>query len=176
MNIFFLDRNPKLAAMYHNDKHVVKMVVETAQLLSTAHRVLDGEMYIDETSGRKIKRWRIHDYREDILYKATHINHPSASWVRESSSNYEYTYNLFCALCDEYTYRYGKIHESHKRLRNVLSTAPKNIQISEMTNPPQAMPDYCKDDDTVMAYRNYYRNEKFEMSIYTKRDIPKWML
>ena len=85
MNIFYLSDNPESAARQHCDKHIVKMVIEYAQLLSTAHRMLDGKEYIDVTANnRKIKRWRMEDGREAILYKASHINHPSAVWVRKS--------------------------------------------------------------------------------------------
>ena len=80
MNIFYLDPDPKTCAQMHCDKHVTKMIIEYSQLMSTAHRVIDGEEYIDNSSGRKIKRWKLSDIREDVLYKATHINHPSAIW------------------------------------------------------------------------------------------------
>ena len=112
MNVFYLDRDPVTAAKMHCDKHVVKMIIEYAQLMSTAHRVLDGEMYYGLTkNGRKIKRWKLNSNMEDILYKASHINHPSAIWARQSNNNYNWLYCLFTALCDEYTHRYGKVHE-----------------------------------------------------------------
>ena len=86
MNIFYLHENPIQNAKWHIDKHIVKMPIEYAQLMSTAHRILDGDMYWDRTANnRRIKRWRLNDAREDILYKASHINHPSAIWVRESA-------------------------------------------------------------------------------------------
>ena len=111
MNIFYLDRDVTKCAEYHNDKHVVKMILEYAQLLSTAHRVLDGKEYIDASSGRKIKRWRLEDTSlEGCLYKATHVNHPSAVWVRQSNNNYNWLVCLFQSLLSEYTHRYGKIH------------------------------------------------------------------
>jgi len=100
MNIFFLDTDPKTAAQQHCDKHVVKMIIEYAQLLSTAHRILDGNLYLDKTAnGRNIKRWRLDDYRESILYKASHINHPSAIWAREDLSHYQWLWNLASELC-----------------------------------------------------------------------------
>src|SRR6056297_2083911 len=111
MNIFYLDEDTSKAAQYHMDKHVRKMIIEYAQLLSTAHRVLDGHVHIDTSdTGRKIKRWYTNDWRDEIFYKSTHVNHPSSRWVRESAYNYTYLYNLFCALCDEYIYRFGKKH------------------------------------------------------------------
>lgn len=175
MNIFFLDKDPVKAAQYHNDKHAVKMILETAQLLSTAHRVLDGIQYIDNSSGRRIKRWKL-NYQEDEvqLYKATHINHPSAVWVRESIMNYDWTLKLFKELCKEYTHRYGKVHKSESLLK-YLSKYPKNISNKNFTNPPQAMPDYCKDSDSVTAYRTYYILEKSNMLKYTNRNKPEWL-
>ena len=92
MNIFYLDQNPRICAEMHLDKHVVKMILEYAQLLSTAHRVLDGEEYFDMTiNGRKIKRWRMsNSYMENGLMKASHINHPSNIWLRQSKQNYHH--------------------------------------------------------------------------------------
>ena len=175
MNIFYLDKNPKVAARMHNNKHVVKMILETAQLLSTAHRVLDGEQYIDTSSGRRIKRWKLTSDKEDFLYKATHINHPSAVWVRESKENYEWTFNLFNALMLEYTYRYGKHHKC-EFLRYHLIDLPKNISYDKFTEPPQAMPEYCKiPGDSVQAYRTYYILEKSSLAQYTRRNKPEWL-
>ncbi len=109
MNIFYLSKNPKECAEMHLDKHVVKMIIEYAQLMSTAHRVIDGHEYYDLTAnGRKIKRWRLDDDRETVLMKASHINHPSAVWTRASDLNYIWLYNMWQHLLDEYTYRYGK--------------------------------------------------------------------
>ena len=80
----------------HNDKHCIKMILEYAQLLSTAHRVLDGvELEGISASGRKRKFWTLGDSRDYTLYKATHINHPSAIWVRKSYENYEWLYTMF---------------------------------------------------------------------------------
>ena len=89
MNIFYLHKDPIKNAQYHCDKHIVKMATEYCQLLSTAHRILDGKMYLGKTkNNRNIKRWRLPDEREDILMKASHVNHPSNIWVRESRENY----------------------------------------------------------------------------------------
>ena len=76
MNRFVLDLDPKVAAEYHCNKHVVKMIIEYAQLMSTAHRMLDGKEYVDNSSGRKIKRWRLNDHIDSMIYKASHVNHP----------------------------------------------------------------------------------------------------
>lgn len=175
MNIFYLDNDPTIAAQMHCDKHVVKMILETAQLLSTAHRLLDGTQYIDSSSGRKIKRWKLNGINDSLLYKATHINHPSNVWVRETSGNYEWTYNLFVALCDEYTFRYGKTHLTDTKLRAALKNIPKNILNKQKTIIPQCMPNHCARLNPVSGYRNYYITEKKSMLKYTKRNVPSWV-
>ena len=127
MNIFYLDKDPRKAAEYHCDKHVVKMILESAQLMSSAHRVLDGvETLGQSASGRKSKKWVLNDYRENILYKATHINHPSAVWSRGNIDHYRYLYDLFVFLTDEYNYRYGKHHKCLE-LNPIIFNAPNNI-------------------------------------------------
>ena len=180
MNIFYLDQHPKLAAQYHCDKHVVKMIIEYAQLLSTAHRILDGFQYLDKTAnGRNIKRWELRDHREPILYKASHIRHPSAIWVRESLDHYQWLWNLATELCQEYRHRYGgKTDKQHKTsivIQN-LSFAPNNIpQTGLFSEPPQAMPTDAKIlGDSVAAYRNYYKIHKSRFARWTNREIPNW--
>jgi hypothetical protein len=174
MNIFYLDRDVKTCATYHNDKHVVKMILEYAQLLSTAHRMLDGKEYIDASSGRRIKRWRLGDENmENILYKASHINHPSAIWVRQSNNNYNWLMCLLQDLLQEYTYRYGKIHATD-RLVYWLRKPPANIPVGYFTQPTPAMPDEYKVPDSVQSYRNYYVGAKKTMAKWKKRPIPEW--
>ena len=156
MNIFYIDKDPKLCAQYHNDKHVVKMILEYAQLMCTAHRELDSEV-------------------DDILYKSTHKNHPSAVWVRESAYNYYWLYQLWTNLCDEYTHRYGKKHLTDTKLRKLLRHPPHHAPLnSPFTQPPQAMPDDVKEEDSIMAYRNYYKLYKEHLATWTKRPPPEW--
>jgi len=175
MNIFYLHEDPIQNAKWHIDKHIVKMPIEYAQLMSTAHRMLDGEMYIDRTANnRKIKRWRINDERESVLYKASHINHPSAVWVRESVENYIQMYKLYMATLAEYTNRYGKIHGSSKASL-ILQRPPNNIVSNKNTEMVQAMPDYCKiNNDPISAYRNYYIKEKKNFATWKNRPVPEW--
>ena len=156
MNIFYLDKDCVTSAQYHTDKHVVKMILEYSQLLCTAHRLLDDDV----------------DYR---LYRATHKNHPSAKYVRYTDSNYKFVYRMFTALCDEYTYRYGKVHLTDTKLRELLKTPPKNIPVGQMTRMPQAMPDEFKCCDSIIAYRNYYRIAKQHLHTWTKRAVPQFI-
>ena len=174
MNIFYLDPNTTKCAEYHVDRHCVKMIVEYAQLLSTAHRVLDGVEYVDTSSGRKIKRWKLDSSYEPILYKATHINHPSAVWARQSYKNYMWLRSLLYRLCKEYTYRYGKVHKVEScGLYEALSYAPNNIKTSVFTEPTQAMPDIYKVvGDSVQSYINYYLGDKQRMFKWKNRDVP----
>ena len=175
MNIFYLHKDPIKNAEYHCDKHIVKMATEYCQLLSTAHRILDGKMYLGKTkNNRNIKRWRLPDEREDILMKASHVNHPSNIWVRESRENYMEMYFIYMATLGEYTYRYGKIHGSSKASM-ILQRPPKNIISNKNTEMVQAMPDYCKiNNDPISAYRNYYIKEKKNFVTWKNRPVPEW--
>lgn len=178
MNIFYLDSDVKTAAEYHVDKHCVKMILETAQLLSTAHRILDGvQTVVKSKTNRNKKVWKLNDSRETILYSATHVNHPSAVWARQSSANYQWLWSLMQELCKEYTYRYGKVHKCEQiGLLQELSKAPNNISDRPFTEPTPAMPDQYKvPGDSVQSYRNYYNGEKQRMFSWKKRDIPKWI-
>lgn len=177
MNIFYLDSNPKVCAQMHNDKHVVKMILEYAQLLSTAHRILDGKLVEGlSKSGRKAKRYELPDQRDQLLYTATHSNHPSAVWCRQTSTNYDWLYALFVETCNEYTHRYGKVHVTDNKLRHALSHRPKNIAKCDVwSDPTPAMPDtYKVAGSGVESYRNYYLGDKREMSRWTNREMPTW--
>lgn len=177
MNVFYLNENPKKCAKQHCDKHVVKMIIEYAQLMSTAHRMLDGIEYEDKTkNGRRIRRWKVSGaYKEALLYKASHINHPSAIWARQCTGNYRYLYELFCALCDEYTHRYGKIHKTDELLRDVLGAFPQSMEYGEFQEPPQAMPDDVKQKRSIDAYHKYYQVHKSGFAKWTNRSVPKFM-
>jgi hypothetical protein len=176
MNIFYLHPDPKTCAQMHNDKHTVKMIIEYAQLMSTAHRLLDGTPYLDKTAnGRSIKRWRLEEPLESSLMKASHINHPSAVWTRASVNNYNWLVALWEQLCVEYTHRYGKIHAVQKRLANVIHKAPLNIPHTYFTTPTPAMPDIYKvKGDSLTSYHNYYRGGKQHLASWKNREVPSW--
>ena len=176
MNIFYLDNDPTTCAQMHNDKHVVKMILEYAQLLSTAHRILDGTEFTGVSkTGRKQTRFVLSDSRESVLYSSTHANHPSAIWVRKSYENYEWLYQLFLAVLKEYTHRYGKLHACEK-LVDVLRTPPTNIPKGVgFTEPTPAMPDEVKIVGSSLAsYKNYYIKNKAHLASWKKRNIPEW--
>jgi hypothetical protein len=157
MNIFVLDENPEVAAVYHGDKHVVKMIVETAQLLSTAHHYYNSPI-------------------APLVYKKTHVNHPSTIWVRTNSTNYTWAFALLKFLLKEYTHRYGKIHSTSSLVDN-LSHIPQGMPITTNITPfALAMPDQYKiKGNAVESYRQYYLHEKQSVWSWKKREIPFWM-
>lgn len=181
MNIFYLHSDPKICAEQHNDKHVVKMILEYAQLMCTAHRVLDGfEVAELSEGGRRVKRWKLSDKNLDsLLYTATHPNHPSAKWVRHSEQNYRWLYAMWVNLLKEYTHRYGKVHQSEKLLEVLGNTPAKISCIVEFSPPWRAMPDEFKvskadPEYTIKSYRAYYLGAKAAFSKWTKRSTPDW--
>ncbi len=176
MNIFYLHEDPRQCAEWMVDKHVVKMILETAQLLSTAHRLLDGTESIDTTSGRKKKVYTLHDERDCILYSATHINHPSAVWARSSVENYNWLVDHLFALGTEYTYRYGKQHLTITKLGVPIASPPLNLKEWDMTPMPSCMDEQYKiGEDPIANYRNYYKYGKASMHSWKKRPVPEWI-
>lgn len=160
MNIFLLNLNPKIAAEHHCDKHVVKMILETAQLLYTAHWVLNPEQVPDNA------------------YRKTHPNHPSAIWARESKLNYLWLAELGWWLCKEYQYRYGetKTHKTEAHIVWLRANPPSSIPKIPVTPFRLAMPKEYKCDDPVKSYHIYYREAKSKITIYTKRPLPDFLL
>ena len=145
MNIFYLDSDPVKAAQIQYNKHVVKMVLESAQMLCTAH----------------------HHYAElnypmvEVPYKKAHYNHPSTIWCRQNAKQYMWLYDHMIALGEEYTKRYNKIHLTITKCKEPLRQLPLGIPDSTFTEPPQCMPDeYKVEGDSLSAYWNYYEQEK----------------
>lgn len=160
MNIFFLSKDPIKAAQLQCDKHVVKMILESAQMLSTCHHA----------NGTSLDT--------DVLYKQTHLNHPSSVWARASLKNYTWLYEHFIALCDEYTHRYGKVHLSDTKFRKLFKTAPfmSCDKPTTFTKPPKCMPDEYKVGSVVQSYQAYYYYTKRSFAKYTNRPCPGFML
>lgn len=171
MNIFALDSDPAACARAHVDKHVVKMIIETAQLLSTAHHILATSEFPAPAD----------------IYKATHRNHPSAVWVRQTGENYWWTFRLFLALLAEYEYRYFRQHASF-RLCDSLAVVPDPLWADgdtlsgPLTPVTPAMPDDAKVfprpatfDESVQNYRRYYRDQKSDLHVWTRRPKPEWI-
>lgn len=169
--------DPSKAAGMMVDSHVVKMILESAQLLSTCHRVLDGEMTVQKSdSGRNVKRWKLNDTRDLILYSATHVNHPSCVWVRQSVENYLWLVDHMFALGIEYTYRYNKKHKTITDLGYMIQSPPMNLKEWDFTKPPSAMDSkYIISEDPVVNYQNYYRLGKSKLHKWTNREKPSWI-
>jgi len=166
MNIFILSFNPKRCAKMHANVHVVKMILEYAQMMCTAHH-----LWCDHLCAKPLLS----------LYKPTHKNHPCTKWVMESSSNYKWVYQLFIHLCDEYTYRYGKIHKTDSRLRELLRELPRGIPEGPKTPFILAMPNEYKMKCPKKSYRLFYSLDKLynrggkPMLYYTNRRAPEWL-
>lgn len=159
MNIFYFDECPIKSAQAQPDKMLVKMPLETAQMLSTAHRVLDGDKYADKHK----------------IYKAAYVNHPCTIWARETSGNYSWLYAHFIALCKEYEHRYYREHLSYTKLAEPLSRVPENIKIARQTPIALAMPDQYKEpDDPILSYRQYVIAEKKYAMWNKNRKQPTW--
>jgi hypothetical protein len=161
MNIFYLSSDPETAAQMACDKHVIKMILESTQLLYTAQHLNENSLYDCP-------------YQP---YKIAHKNHPSAIWTRSSMDHYNWLCQLALAYCDEYKYRYGydKEHSSEKHLVWLYNNPPV-LDYDGFIDPPQCMPEQYKDyDDCVQAYRNYYIGEKLPFARYTNREIPYWL-
>jgi hypothetical protein len=140
--------------------------------------MLDGSEYIDSSSGRRIKRWKLeNESLETLLFKASHINHPSAIWCRKNDKNYMWLAELLEQTCQEYTFRYGKVHSVERSglMQTLKNFFPKNIATGDFTEPTPAMPDYCKvAGDSIKSYHNYYIHEKQRMAVWKKRNVPEW--
>jgi hypothetical protein len=173
MNIFVLDLDQRKAAQLHNDKHVVKMILESNQILCSVHHVIKTEKE-----------------RESIPYKLSHQNHPCSIWARECIENYDWLCKFSLELIEEYKYRYEKIHKSQAVIEWAIKNRPNLPIKGKFTKFALAMPDDCKVDDPIVSYRNYYRmykqywekkdkktgEVKQILHTWTKRDKPEFML
>ena len=153
INIFILDADIKHCAQYHSDKHVVKMILETTQLLNNARVKFNPNV--------------------PHIYKETHKNHPCSIWTSTSNGNFNWLIQLGFALCEEYTFRYSKVHKCEEIIW-WFSQEPSFVPEDNMTEFVQCMPDKYKSDNAIDAYRAYYIGEKRNIAKWTKRNAPKW--
>ena len=180
MNIFVLSEEPREAAQMVCDKHCSKMIIESAQMLSTAHRMLDGYMERRPSkSGKVMVKYYVHpnDNLEKTLYKAVHHHHPCTVWSMESKDNYQWHYEHFLGLIDEFSVRYKKQHMTANKLKEVLAICPQNIPDVGLTEFPQAMkafPECMVEGNPVQAYRNYYHASKHFAKWEKGRSAPYW--
>lgn len=153
MNIFILDNDPVQAARMQCDKHCVKMILESAQILAAVHH-----------------RYGNHSVR----YKETHKNHPCTKWAGATSSNYGWLWQHGLELCREYTRRYGKTHACEQLFHGELSQIPFGLPVDGLTKFVQAMPEEFKHEDAVMAYRQYYKEAKQDIAVWNHGSAPAW--
>ena len=156
MNIFILDEDPKKCEEYHNDRHVVEMILETAQLLCGVHHMVESGL--------------------DIPYGLSHKNHPCSIWARECIENYVWLCDLGIEICKEYTYRYEKRHKSQDIIEWCMINHPPLEELGKLTPFRLAMPEECKIGNAVESYREYYKREKKHFSKWKKRKIPHFMV
>lgn len=163
MNIFYTDPCPVASAQNLCDKHVVKMPLESAQMLCTAWRLnvdrsaKDPDIWCDRQG----------------FYKTAFQNHPSAKWARANAKQYKWLFHHFVALCIEYQHRYGKIHKCFE-LISQLSHVPDRVITGMFTEPPLCMPDEYKGKNTITSYRDYIHGEKRHFAKWTNRQPPSW--
>jgi len=177
MNIFFLHPDPRRCARWHCDKHVVKMLLETCQLLYTCHWIIDGMP--DFSGAPRAKGADVGGYRK------SHMNHPCAKWVRLSLTNYVWLATLGLELLREYEFRYGycgtgkqkKIHGCAAHIQWLYLNRPLGLLDYGWIEPAKAMPDIYKSVDAVSSYRRYYNGAKRDagLLVYTRRHMPHWL-
>ena len=155
MNIFVLDKDVNKCAKYHNDKHVVKMVLETAQLLCGVHHMTDSKL--------------------TIPYRLSHKNHPCSIWARKCIENYIWLCDFGIELANEYTFRYGKRHKCQDVIEWCIENKPNLPSYDELTPFALAMPDEYKSDCAVESYRKYYIMDKSHIANWKNREIPSWV-
>ncbi len=150
MNIFVLDENPMLAARYQCNKHIVKMPLETAQLLCSPF--------------------------SEAPYKRTHYNHPCAKWVRRSLDNFVWAFEHGIYLCEEYTRRYKRTHKSEDVIKwCAININQLTFEVDTQTPFELCMPDYVKTiDNPVKSYRDYYKLEKKDIAVWPEDKTPFW--
>jgi hypothetical protein len=191
MNIFVLHPNQRKAARWHVDSHVIKMLLETCQLLYTAHWVLFYPELRDCKSAialsRTQKQMEVPEYMwsapicetsKEPGYRPCHVWHPCAKWARVCSGNYLWLAKLGIELAREYTFRFGKVHSCQKHIEWLNENLPLTIRMFPRRKFPVAMDaEYKISKDPIVCYRNFYRKSKKERGLvkYTKREIPHWL-
>jgi len=157
MNIFILDEDPSGSARMLGDRHVVKMILESAQMLCLAHSLCGDPNLLPEN-------WRNQAWK----------NHPCSKWVRASLQNYIWLANHAVELCNEYTYRYGKIHKLSVLVSWLLANSP--LLENKGLLPFAAATGEIHEADSVSTYRRYYFEHKTHLMVWTKREPPTWII
>lgn len=157
MNVFYTNSDSVVCADEHCITHTNKMITEYAQLLSTAHRVLDGVPFRNEKNRLE---YRLEGDLDHYAYKATHVNHPSAAWVRESTGNYEWLLTVLMQLCENYREHKGKQQKVEWFCLPYLLDFPENLPRGEFSEPPLCAPDrivelYDQNKSVTLSYKHF---------------------
>jgi hypothetical protein len=198
MNIFVLHRNPRKSARWHADKHVVKMILESVQMLYTTHWVLTYPRLLKETSPLAVSKLQKTLHTPPLMefdeaptqikdpsqrgFRPVHIHHPCTKWVRESLGNYMWLCQLTLHLVEEHHYRWPSSppHSCEAHVKWLITHPPSKLKQSPLTQTPfaQAMPEQYKKSDAIGSYRAFYKGSKTDRGItnkYTKRQRPHWL-
>jgi len=181
MNIFVLDKDPVISAEYHCDKHVVKMILEASQMLSTAHWIklleLNQKSIADFKRMRDMKEYLYQSTNKKLQppYKLTHPRHPCTIWTHQTKQNYLWHVDLCDALCKEYTRRYNRIHKSEQYVSWFRNNLPLNIKDDVLEDFAICMKDEYKiSDDPVVCYKFYYIKDKSRFAKWRYTKEPLW--
>lgn len=190
MNIFALNIDPRKAAEAHGDKHVIKMILETCQMLYSAHWTYIYPELLRERSSVKISKLaKTLKSPEHILtapkslsgnygYTPVHLHHPCTIWIRECKGNYLWAAELAIYLAVEYEFRWpGKEHSCKQHAIWLKENLPPNMSDGERTPFAIAMDPIYRVEDPVESYINFYKGSKRDRNLtnYTKR-IKPWFL
>jgi hypothetical protein len=198
MNIFVLHRNPRKSARWHADKHVVKMILESVQMLYTTHWVLTYPLLLKQISPLAVSKFQKTLSTPPLLevceapcqktnpsqrgYRPVHVHHPCTKWVRESLGNYMWLCRLALHLAEEHHYRWPSSppHSSEEHVKWLIKNPPSKLKQTPftLTSFALAMPEEYKKHDAIGAYRAFYKGSKTERGItnkYTKRHRPHWL-
>lgn len=186
MNIFAVSSNPIDSAQQLLDKHVVKMPTESCQMLHTnSLYFLFVSAHGREPTLKELKEFHRESHFR-YLMKPAMLNHPSTIWARKNKANYMWLYHHAIALCEEYTYRYGKEHGSHKRILDSMTFDYDSLQLTPIDiamadeyrlDKEQYFidnPNFSDWDYVIDCYRNYYLEGKWEFAFWKKNRRPYW--
>ena len=179
MNIFVLDLDPQKCAEYHCNKHLVKMITEHNQILGsiayTARGINRKKEIIPDFISKHFKDFpRKHADGSSSPYGIGYANHPCTKWAAASEANYDWLCRLNIYMCKEYTLRYGRVHVGEGITNWYMKNQPTSLPNIGMTKFAQAMPEDCKNADTVKAYREYYIKHKAQFAKWPADRVPNW--
>jgi len=190
LNILWLDDDPSVAAQQHCDRHVPKMIMETAQILSSVWHVQAGVhagaawtqvLSVDWLPPTQAAPPREIDWFSVTLcgqriYRARHTIHPAVAWACQYGGNYDWLYKLGMALLAEYEYRFGRLHACMPVLRTLELMPPPLLKTADQFCDGRIiMPAEIAAEEVVESYRNYYRKSKLNSLQYTRRKPPTWI-